>query len=253
MTQSDYQENAKFWAREKPTIQSDFLCRPYVYKLAGDVNGMMIADIGCGDGYVSRYFAKQGAKVIGIDVKESVVEEAKKFEEKDQLSIEYHVGTALDLQMIAEESIDLALSVLVYGHFDQGEMDKAIKETSRILKLGGSFILAVPHPFLYIGRPQTRWVTFIDKQRPNYFEDKIASIVLHRPDEISGNAEQGQPIPVRLHTLEEYINALLENGFTIEKILEPKPTVQDLDIFPQMWGEETSLPVYLIIKTSKHA
>ncbi len=251
MPQSDYQESAKFWAREKPTIQSDFLCRPYVYELSEDVNDLIVADIGCGDGYVSRHFAKLGAKkIIGVDVKESVIEEAKKFNERDSFNINYFVGTALDLPMIDDQSVDLAVSVLVYGHFDQSEMDQAIKETFRILKPGGNFILAVPHPFMFIGKPQTRWVTFTDEKRPNYFEDKISNIILHRPDEAEGINNE-QPIPVRLHTLDEYINTLLENGFSIKKILEPKPTTQDLATYPKMWGEETSLPIYLIIKARK--
>ncbi|HSX41004.1 MAG TPA: class I SAM-dependent methyltransferase [Candidatus Saccharimonadales bacterium] len=249
--QSDYHENAKFWLREKPTIQSDFLCRPHVFELLGDLKGKSVVDIGCGDGYVSRYVATHGAfKTIGIDVKESVVQEAKKLEEKEKLGIEYYVGSATKLSMVDDKSMDLALSILVYVHFNSEEMDEATKEAARVLKPNGVFLLAVPHPLIYIAKPKTHWVTFTDEQKVNYFKDKVAHLILHRPDE--GKTEI-QAIPVATHTLSEYFNNLLENNFIIEKILEPEPTQQDLATYLHMWGEETSLPIYLIIKARKHA
>ena len=40
---------------------------PVLLGLLGDVRGLVIADIGCGNGYLSRNLAKNGAHVIAVE------------------------------------------------------------------------------------------------------------------------------------------------------------------------------------------
>jgi len=55
-----------FWDRNKKQIQSDFLCRPYVISLLGNVKKKKILDAGCGEGYISRILSEKKAIVVGI-------------------------------------------------------------------------------------------------------------------------------------------------------------------------------------------
>jgi len=242
----DYTKKSSFWEREEPKIQSDFLCRPYIFNLIEKLKpkNKTITDIGCGEGYVCRYLASRGAKVIGIDNSEGLINSAKKIEEKDKSGIKYFIGSALKLEMVKSNQVDIAVSVLVFGHFMLEEVEQAIKETSRILKANGKFILAVPHPLMYICKPKSKWIKF-NYNTLNYFEDSIANITLYNKD------KQGFDISARRHKFEDYLNLLINNGFIIQQIIEPKPIKNDLDTFSEMWGEETSIPTYLIIEAQK--
>lgn len=239
----NYDENANFWDRTEKNIQSDFLCRPYVFNMIGDVKGKYLIDVGCGEGYVSRNMAKFGARVVGVEKEASMVELAVNREKKDNFGINYYQGDTRDLKNFYDK-FDIALSVLVYGHLDSNDMGIAVKETYRSLKDEGTFILAVPHPFKYIFKPsKTVWIEF-DDSNSDYWKEKN-NIRLRTGDGRSFDIEAYN------HTVGDYMNALLKNGFCIQEICEPKATKKDLETFPEMWGEEDRIPFYLIIKAKK--
>jgi len=50
---------------------------PVLWKFAGDVNGLMVLDAGCGTGYLSKKLRDQGARVTGIDFSERMIEIAR--------------------------------------------------------------------------------------------------------------------------------------------------------------------------------
>lgn len=243
-TPKDYTNKSNFWDRTEKKIQSDFLCRPYVLDLLGNVKGQRIADIGCADGYVCRLLAEKGSNMTGIDNSTGLIKKAKKHEGENPLGIEYFVDSALELEKIGDKQFDKVISVLVFGHFNHEQMNRAIEKTREILKKEGEFILAVPHPFLYVCRPETNWIDF-NYKNINYFEDEKAKITLYTKD------RDGFDINAQTHTIQSYMNSLLENGFKIEKVVEPKPTKNDLNTYSEMWGEETSRPSYLIIKAKQ--
>lgn len=239
----DYSNKSSFWERTQHKIQSDFLCRPYVLDLIQDIKNKKIIDIGCGEGYVCRLLSKDGGKVTGVDNSEGLIEKAKQQEKRMPLNINYFVDSALELNKI-NSLFDIAVSVLVFGHFNSSELSIAVKKTFNVLKDKGYFILAVPHPFFYICRPKSGWVNF-NYKKINYFEDQTAEITLFTKD------KQGFDITAKIHTFQDYLNTLLGNGFIIEEVVEPKPTEKDLKTYPEMWGEEVSKPTYLIIKAKK--
>lgn len=240
-----YTSGSGFWVRSDKKIQSDFLCRPYILSLLGDVKGKTIADIGCGEGYLCRKIYEKGAlKVIGVDISGGLIQKAKDAEKSTLREILYEVGTSLDLKMIASESIDKTVSSLVYGHFRKEEFLKDMSEHYRILKEGGEFVLAVPHPFMYLARPKTEWIKF-DYEKIEYKDDAEAKIRLYdfKKSEFK--------IKAYTHKIESYLQGLKDSGFMIEEIVEPMPTQEDLKTFPEMWGEETTIPTYLIIRAKK--
>jgi ubiquinone/menaquinone biosynthesis C-methylase UbiE len=241
---TEYNRYSRFWERIEPKIQSDFLARPYVIKLAGDVKNKRIIDIGCGEGYIARILAKKGAKVVGIDSSREMIKIAKKLSEKLNLNIEYRVGNALNLKNLFKRKFDIALSVLVFPYFNKINLSRAVKQVSFLLKRKGKFIIATTHPFLFAVKPKTRWVKFY-RDDFNYFTSTKSKVTLFDKDLMSFTTE------VYHNTFEHIINVLLKNKFQLIKILEPKPTKKDLKKFPTMWVEETRYPFYLIIVAEK--
>lgn len=238
-----YNENLKFWLRNEKKLQSDFLCRPYVLKMLGDVNGKTITDIGCGEGYVSRMLASGGAKVVAVDISEKLIQSAQNQEMKDKLGIDYRIESALKLESFQDDSFDTAISVLVYGHFDSQEMRRAVDETRRVLKVGGIFVLAVPHPIAYMVRRSSGWI-FFGSQVCNYWKEDdriyLRNIDLKR-----------FRIDAQKSTVSGYVNTLIMNGFRINEILEPRASKEDMEQFPDMWKDEDKIPYYLIIRAIK--
>ena len=46
---------------------------PSLKRLISDANGKRMLDVACGEGYFSRYFARAGAEVVGVDFSEEMI------------------------------------------------------------------------------------------------------------------------------------------------------------------------------------
>jgi SAM-dependent methyltransferase len=96
-----------------------------------------VIDIACGKGTTAVYLAeKYGCKVVGIDILEDMIEEARKLAEKKRVShlIEFRVGDALNLPFDDNEfdvAFSQAMLILVEDKL------KAVEEAVRVIKPGG--------------------------------------------------------------------------------------------------------------------
>lgn len=73
-----YNKNFLKWDRNKFTCLSDFTARKYLFSLIPKLKNKSIADLGCGEGFCSRYFLKKGArKIYGIDISKKMIDLAK--------------------------------------------------------------------------------------------------------------------------------------------------------------------------------
>jgi 2-polyprenyl-3-methyl-5-hydroxy-6-metoxy-1,4-benzoquinol methylase len=67
---------ADYWisqVRDREQLWRDFLNAPVFKKMVGDVQGLRLLDMACGEGYFSRFYAKAGADVTGIDISENQI------------------------------------------------------------------------------------------------------------------------------------------------------------------------------------
>jgi ubiquinone/menaquinone biosynthesis C-methylase UbiE len=114
----------------------------YLRTLIGDPRGKRILDYGCGSGWLSVYFAKQGAQVDGFDISSKLVELATKRAEMNEVSS----GTKFK-KMIAEKleygdnSFDFVIGISILHHID---LDEGSKELKRVIKPGGKALFIEP-------------------------------------------------------------------------------------------------------------
>jgi len=96
-------------------------------------------DLGCGDGKLTAILARRfgGRSWFGIDSDSSEVEAARLCNLYDRLA----VASASNLPE-ANESCDFAFSNSVLEHLD--DLEGAVSEVARVLRLGGRFIFTVP-------------------------------------------------------------------------------------------------------------
>ena len=105
------------------------------------VKGKNILDDCCGSGGKTLLLSQMGAaKVTGIDIGESFIDEAKNFAKSKGVSnIEFLAGDAHNLPF-ADKSFDMVFSFDAFEHVSNPE--KMLSEVKRVLKPGGRFVMS---------------------------------------------------------------------------------------------------------------
>lgn len=106
------------------------------------VDNKIVLDIACGSGYGSNLLAKGAKRVIGVDVDDIVISQAKESYEANNL--EFLVSSGLDLKL-DNKSIDIVVSLETVEHFTASEQIRFIKELKRVLKPNGLLLMSTPN------------------------------------------------------------------------------------------------------------
>ncbi|MBT7617699.1 MAG: class I SAM-dependent methyltransferase [Calditrichaeota bacterium] len=148
-------------------IKKDFLFDPffgdaveYILDKRLDVLGSVILESGCGAGKTCLYFALQGAKTIGLDLKKHEMENgvrlAESFELRDKCL--FLKGNSAYIP-IESNSVDIIFSKSTIQYMDR---KKVLNEYMRILKSDGVVILIenLPHnPLINLYRLRRRLIS----------------------------------------------------------------------------------------------
>lgn len=102
------------------------------------LEGLRVADIGCGGGVLSEALAELGASVTGIDPSPNNIEAARRHAERSGLNIDYRCATAEDLARHGE-SFDAVVAMEVIEHV---EGQAAFVRTLAALVAPGGLLLA---------------------------------------------------------------------------------------------------------------
>lgn len=198
-----------------------------------------VLDIGCGFGWHCIYAANKGAKrVIGTDISEKMLSVAK--ERNNHESIEY-LRTAMEDLDFKANSMDIVLSSLAF-HYTPN-FDGVCKKINGFLKLNGNFVFSVEHP-IFTAFGSQEWI-YDKNNNPIYWpvdhyfsESERESIFL------------GEKVIKYHRTLTTYLKTLLDNGFSINDIVEPKPAQHLLETVPEM-KNELRRPMMLLVSATK--
>ena len=161
-TRELYDDASDDWQRTASILLSDFTARPFLMEWCQPVDGLDVLDLGCGEGYFARGLKERGAgRIRGVDVSEEMIRGAQQRETKEQLGIEYRAGDAGDLPDVEDGAVDLCVAVFLFNYVDLARTRHIMREVHRVLRPGGRFVFAVPHPSLaFLG----------EKRAPFYFE-----------------------------------------------------------------------------------
>lgn len=243
-----YDANAGRWQRRGPSSLSDFTGRPAVFALCGDVSGLDVIDLGCGEGYCARELAGRGAgSITGVELSAEMVELARAQEAELGQGISYRQGDVTALTD-ADASFDLALGVFVYNYVTTEQMLASFREVRRVLRPGGQFVFSVPHPaFAFIN---TR------RERPFYFDVDGHGYFSGRDIQHQGSISRrdGVDLPVQMihKTLGDYFAGLSAAGFSSLPVVEElavKPEHLELDA--EFFGPVADIPLHLAIRISR--
>ena len=117
-------------------------------QLIGDVAGLTVLDVACGEGFYTRMVKARGAaNVTGVDLSQGMIDLARQQESRHQQGIEYIVGDARNLPFAEQYDLVVAAYLLNYAQ-DRQELQAMSAGIVRCLKPGGRFVTVNSNPAL---------------------------------------------------------------------------------------------------------
>ena len=219
MTTSRYDQIAD-WYNE--SIRSGSLIHdlvvPELLNLAGDIQGKYVCDLACGQGVIARQLAHKGARVVGVDIAEKMLEYARRDEQTEPRGIVYLHDDVQTLLSIADAAFDGAVCNM--SLMDITDIHTTFHTVHRVLREGGWFIFSITHPCFQT--PSSMWANAEDgtiyRQVRGYFSEGF-----WRSDNPRG--VRGQ-VGAYHRMLSTYLNALAVAGLLLERMVESQATGQ---------------------------
>lgn len=194
--------------------------RPAVLRMVGDVEGLDVADLGCGAGLLAAILSAGGAHVTGVDGSEVLVDAATRAA-PDATIVQHDLDLPLDF--VADDSQDGVVCALVIHHLD--DRPRFLAEVRRILRPGGWLVLSTTHP-------TADWGYF----GGSYFDERWVTRSLGE-----GTMEY------RLMTMGTLVNEVIDAGFVLERMLEPQPDAAMRAVDPERYERYRSDPIFVVL------
>ncbi len=240
------------WWDEKMGDEGDLwhrtLIDPTLLWLVGEVRGMRVLDLCCGNGYLSRRFARQGATVVSVDTNVPLIERAYEREKQEPLGITYYVADASHLDMLQDSVFDLIVCNMALMDIENAM--GAIQEVARVLQPQGRFVASLSHPCFdkvnasgwdieYMYPTITVW-----RKMSRYREVSVADLPWKNvPDRVVYTHSYHRP-------LSWYFRTLRSAGLVVAFLEEPEPTDELLANSNQgAWIAE--IPLHCVIEAWK--
>lgn len=221
-----------FAARVDTKAHNAFYDRPAVISLLPLLAGKSVLDAGCGPGVYAQWLVEQGAAVVGIDSSPKMLEFARR-RLPGALFVQADLGQPLDF--LESASFDLIISALVLDHVK--DWTRTFKEFFRLLREPGYFVFSAGHPADEF---------FEHHPNGNYFEVERVDLEWRA---------FGVPVnvPYYRRPLGAMIDPLLEAGFILERLLEPKPTPAFQKEDPKDYQKLMRQPGFICFRARKGA
>ena len=192
------------------------LVMPVIFELLGDIRGLHICDLACGQGIIARRLAQSGATVVAVYLSTKLLYIAQREEVSTPLGIKYIHDDAQLLSTVEDATFDDVLCNMAL--MDIPDISAVFRSIQRILRFRGRFVFSMTHPCFLT--PGSRWLDQEDGTKSrivhSYFDE-----VFWRSDNPAG--VRGQ-VGAYHRMLSTYVNALFAAGLTLERMIEPQAT-----------------------------
>ncbi|MDG6809279.1 class I SAM-dependent methyltransferase [Glaesserella parasuis] len=180
--------------RENPISLNEVVEKPTMFSLLPDLNGKKVLDLGCGaGGHLLHYMAMGAKQVVGLDLSQSMLEQAEKDFAKNSVDPTAYRFYCLPMEVlspIAESDFDLVTSSFAFHYIK--DLSALLTQISAKLKPQGQLIFSQEHPIV---------TCFKEGERDrNWFQQSFKTY--HR-------------------TTATILNTLIQSNFTIEQVEEP--------------------------------
>lgn len=222
----------------------------------GDVQGKTLLHLQCHFGLDTLSWAREGAKVIGVDFSGEAIRLARELTEKTGLEAKFIRSNIYELSEVLQEKFDIVFTS--YGVLCWlPDLTRWAEIASHFLKSGGTFYIAEFHPFLWV----------FDNEASDDFVLKYT--YFHKPEPYEFNVDGSYAGPDAkiepcvdyewAHGMGDVINSIIQAGLQIQFLHEfPKSCFQQFPFFEKRedgyWyydSSEIQLPLVYSIKALK--
>lgn len=180
---------------------------PNEINIFNDVRDADIVELGCGGGQGTVALASRGAKVTGIDISRKQLQHAQQLASQHGVSVEFIQADIHQLECLVDDAYDIALNTYVFQWI--ADPETVFNHVFRILRPGGKFAFAMPHPFYRVFEGGD------SEPAQSYFSTGRRKLQNSKNKENSGN------IITYHHTISDLVNEIIAAGFNIDWIKEP--------------------------------
>lgn len=195
--------------RDRPQNANNTLEKPVFDDLAGELSGLRILDLGCGDGrFGQEALQKSAGAFTGLEASQNMFRAAQSRLAGANVTL---IHTTIQDWDFPAQQFDLVASRLVL-HYLQ-ELAPTFANVYRSLVPGGRFIFSIEHPVM----------TCCDRARqPNTLRQDwiVDDYFTTGPRVVSW---MGSEVIKHHRTVEDYFQALINAGFGVEALRESRP------------------------------
>lgn len=231
---SQWETMAEDWIsqfQDGVTSHREAMLDGWMLNAVGEVSGLRVIDLGCGEGRFSRMLAERGATVTGVDLCRPFIEFAKNHRGSNEA---YLIGDMEDLHEVPGDKFDLAVSYITL--VDVPDMRSAVGEAFRVLRRGGRFVVCNLHP---VASASPGWINQGGRKLhypvDRYFDEGERDI----------SRREDRPMTNFHRTLSTHFRTFVGAGFTVEDIREPTPTEKQAERYPVV-SDNLRVPDFII-------
>lgn len=220
--------------RHSATSANDTLEKPILWDILGQVDGLDVMDLGCGEGHIARELFEKGIQsYTGMDSSERMIEAA----EKTLADLEVRLYRDFLEGWLPDGEYDLVLSRLAFHYIEH--LQPIFERVYECLRPGGRFVFSTEHPVL-----TSHQVTQKDHTRQDWVVDRYFQTGQRQISWLGGEV-------FKYHrTVEDFFMLLQETGFEVTHLRESRPR-PELFEDSKLFERRSRVPLYLILGAKK--
>ena len=205
-----------------------------ILKEVGVVKGLSLLHLQCHFGLDSLAWAREGARVTGVDFSPIAIDAARELAERAEIQAKFICSDVYDLPQVLDQTFDIvftSIGVLCWLK----DLDHWAQIITRFLKPGGTFYIMDGHPLLYTFDDEGKWqfeVSYFHKEDPYIWDGGD-------PDYMDPTYTPQNPSYEWQWSVSDIINAILKAGLRLEFFNE-FGTLED-PVYPDMTQREDGL------------
>ena len=202
---------------------------PAMTELIPNVEDKRVLDAGCGHGRYAAWLSERRADVVAVDENAEMLERARR-RLGDRAEI-HQADITGSLEFADDDEFDGVVCGLSLHYVE--DWRQSFAEFARILRPGGFLAFSAQHPV-------DEYVAF---EAENYFEVEREQMTW------SASGEEVD-VPFYRRPFSEVINPLIETGFQLDELVEPKPRETFEEKKPESYEKRLKYPTFLCVRAS---
>jgi len=219
---------------------------PTLLAVVGRVKGRRILDVGCGNGYLTRRWAREGAaEAVGVDLSGPNLRFARQREARRPTGARFLRQDSSRLTALADKSFDLVVAHM--SLMDIEDAEGTIREVARVLAPSGRFVFSISHPCFDVD-VRSSWLierqpyaTAVYRKVTGYRAEKASEVPWKISEtEMAYTVSYHRPLPT-------YVRYLRQAGLAVVRMEEPLPGPEAMRKSPQA-PFMVDVPLHLVVE-----